>query len=119
MKTIMIPPIGIARIKELSNIKALNAHFGGSVESVTSPRLPYPFCMIADEEGRMKGLLRNNFASWLYGVDNHGEIIVGDVFLMKSVRSSDGYNLVGLTEQEIHHLAGRFQLELASVTDDA
>ena len=119
MKTIMIQPDGTAYVKVISGFKVLNAHFGGPVEPVTSPRLPQPFTMLVDEEGRMKGLPVNAFDSWLYGVDKHGEIIVGDVFLLKSVQGQDGYNLVGLAEEDIHHLAGRFQLELVSAEANA
>ena len=119
MKTIMIQPDGTTSVKAISSIKVLNAHFGGLIEPVTSPRLPKQFCMAVDEEGKCKGLPRNDFGSWLYGVDKHGEIIVGDVFLMKMDRGPDGYDLVGLTDQDIHHLARRFQLELAPAAADA
>ncbi|MCL2300846.1 MAG: DUF3846 domain-containing protein [Firmicutes bacterium] len=119
MKTIMIRPDGTASVKKLSDFKALNVHFNGLVERVTSPRLPQPFCMGVDEEGKCKGLPRNDFGSWLYGVDKHGEIIVGDVFLLKTEKDSEGYYLAGLTDQDIHHLAGRFQLELVPAAADA
>jgi len=112
MKTIMIFPDGTASVKEISGFKVLNAHFNGLVEIVTSPRLPDPFCMAVDEEGKLKGLPQNIIGSWIYGCDKHGEIIVGDVFLLKRKKDLDGYDLVGLSEEDIHHLARRLKLTL-------
>ena len=119
MKTIMIRTDGLASVKEISSIKVLGAHFNGLIELVSTPRLPSPFCMVVDEEGKLKDLEQNVFASWLYGCDKHGEIIVGDAFLLKTEQGPDGYDLAGLTEQDIHHLAGRFQLELTPAVADA
>ena len=119
MKTIMIRPDGIASVKAISGFKVLNAHFNGLIEIVSTPRLPSPFCLVVDEEGKLKNLPQNIFASWLYGCDKHGEIIVGDVFLLKIKKGLDGHDLVGLTDEDIHHLAGRFKLALDPAAADA
>jgi len=119
IKTIMILPDGTASVKEISGFKVLNAHFNGLVEIVTTPRLPDPFCMAIDEEGKLKGLPLNIIGLWIYGCDKHNEIIVGDVFLLKRKKDLDGYDLVGLTKEDIHHLASRYKLELKPALADA
>jgi hypothetical protein len=115
MKTIMIQPNGIVSVKEISSINAVRAHFNGPIELVASLHLPSSFIMLVDEEGKINGLPKNDFGSSLYEADLHG-----DVFLMKIEQSPDtSYNVVGLTEQDIRHLAERFQLDFVPAAADA
>ena len=116
MKTIMIRPDGIASVKAISGINVLKAHFSGPIELVMSPHLPSQVIMAVDEEGKIKCLPKNSFGSWLYNSGLHRDIIVGDVFLVKIEQSPDtGYHVVGLTDEDIQVLAGRFQLNIAPV----
>ena len=104
--------------KEIKLRVALKAHFNGPIELVMSPHLPSNFIMAVDEEGKINGLPKNDFGSWLYEADLHGDVIVGDVFLMKIKQSPDtSHNVVGLTNEDIQDLAARFQLELVSAAD--
>ena len=113
MKTIMIRPDGAASVEEIPGIKVLKAHFSGPIELVMSPRLPSQVVMAVDEEGKINGLPKNDFGSWLYNSGLHGDIIVGDVFLVKIEQSPDSScNVVGLVDADIHDLVNRFQLEL-------
>ena len=113
IKTIMIQPDGTVSVKEISSINVVKAYFNGPIELVASPHLPSGFIMAVDEEGKINGLPKNDFGSWLYEADLHSDVIVGDVFLMKIDQSPDtSCNVVGLTEQDIQNLVSRFQLEL-------
>ena len=119
IKTIMIQPNGAASVKEISSINVVRAYFNGPIELVASPHLPSSFIMVVDEEGKINGLPKNDFGSWLYEADLHGDVIVGDVFLMKIEQSPDtSYNVVGLTNEDIQDLVSRFQLKLAPVAAD-
>jgi len=119
IKTIMIQPNGAASVKEISSINVVRAYFNGPIELVASPHLPSSFIMVVDEEGKINGLPKNDFGSWLYEADLHGDVIVGDVFLMKIEQSPDtSYDVVGLTEQDIHHLAECFQLDFVPAAAD-
>ncbi len=57
------------------------------------------YCMLIDEEGRLKEpkLALNNFASLMYGMLTHGTPIVGDIVIMKDRRA----DIVGLDDEEI------------------
>ena len=47
----------------------------------------------------------NAFGSFLYGTDNHGSPILGDIVLLREGINSDGeLDLLGLTELDIKHL---------------
>jgi len=118
MKTIMIRPDGTVSVKEISGINVVKAHFNGPIELVLSPHLPSGFIMAIDEDGKINGLPINDFGSWLYEADLHGDVIVGDVFLMKIEQSPDtSHNVVGLTDEDIQALVGRFNLELTPAAD--
>ena len=120
MKTIMLKPDGTASVKEISSINVVKAHFSGPIELVMSSHLPSSFIMAVDEDGKINGLPKNDFGSWLYEADLHGDVIVGDVFLLKIEQRPDtSCDVVGLTDEDIHDLASRFQLELVPTAADA
>jgi len=120
MKTIMIQPDGAVSVKEISSINVVKAHFNRTIELVMSPHLPSGIIMAVDEEGKINGLPKNDFGSWLYEADLHGDVIVGDVFLVKIEQSPDtSCNVVGLTDEDIQDLAARFKLELVPAAVDA
>ena len=61
--------------------------------------------MIVNDEGLLRNLPLNVFGSLLYGMDYHGNPIVGDIVLIKEGINSDGEcDLVGLDEQDIQTL---------------
>ena len=120
MKTIMIQPDGAVSVKEISSINVVKAHFNRTIELVMSPHLPSGIIMAVDEEGKINGLPKNDFGSWLYEADLHGDVIVGDVFLVKIEQSPDtSCNVVGLTDEDIQDLAARFKLELVPAAVNA
>lgn len=61
------------------------------VEVVRTRRLGNKYIMIVDEEGRLKDApLFNEIASYIYGIEQHGEPIVGDAAIIRMERASDG-----------------------------
>lgn len=60
-------------------------------------------CMLIDEEGRLKEprLPLNNFASFMYGFLVHKIPILGNIVIMKDVRTTDGMGIGGLDDDEI------------------
>ena len=61
--------------------------------------------MVVNEEGLLLNLPMNVFGSYLYGTDNHGRPIAGNIVLLKRGINSDGeHDLLGLTEQDIKYL---------------
>lgn len=64
--------------------------------------LRQPFCLLIDEEGRVREDTPeiNWIASFWYGANVHGEPILGDVVIMKDAITSQGPDIVGLTEEE-------------------
>ena len=73
-----------------------------------SERLEEGYVMIVDEEGLLKENCLNVAGSWLYGTDDHGEPIVGDLLIMKEEYGEDGPDLAGMSEES----AIRFKEEL-------
>ena len=76
---------------------------GGYVEHVLPIYMPHPFCLLVDEEGKLKKgpVSINCLASDLYGADRHGDAIVGNVMI---VRAEDE-RLTLLTKDEADVLA--------------
>lgn len=65
------------------------------------------YCMLIDEEGRLKEpkLALNNFASLMYGTLVHNIPIVGDIVIMKDEACpTGGEDIVGLDEDEIYRM---------------
>lgn len=111
MKTILITADQIVSIREISGFSALCEYYKGFPETVNPRRLDRPFCMIVDDAGKLHGLSVNLFGSWLYQAEIHGALIVGDVFLMKQVWNKDGYDLVGLDDNDIDQLLKKYGLK--------
>lgn len=70
-------------------------------ECVRAQRLCGGYFLMVDEEGllREKPFI-NPWASWLYGYQDHGNPIVGDALVMKTVYTSDGPDIGFLDEAE-------------------
>lgn len=71
------------------------------IEVVHPKRLPYPYVMIVDESGALKGLPVNPLGSVLYETDKHGWPIVGTAVLMKEAMTIEGPDIVFLDENDV------------------
>nr|DAE19444.1 MAG TPA: protein of unknown function (DUF3846) [Podoviridae sp. ctyDR6]DAH35311.1 MAG TPA: protein of unknown function DUF3846 [Caudoviricetes sp.] len=107
MKGIVVTAKCEMRVQEFSNpaYKSIGEVVEGWIEVVRPARLKRPYCMVVNEEGVFRNLPMNIFGSFLYGTDNHGAPILGDIVLLKEGINSDGErDLLGLTEQDIKYL---------------
>ena len=83
--------------------KTLGEAVGGWIEVVHPQGLPRPYCLIVDEEGRLKDYPMNIFGSVLYGYVEHGQPIVGTVVLMKEGLRNGEPDIVGLDMDDIEN----------------
>lgn len=107
MKGIVITTKDEMRVQEFSEPahKSIGEAVGGWIEIVRPVRLKSPYCMIVNEEGVLLNLPINSFGSFLYGMDYHGNPILGDIVLLKEGIDSDGErDILGLDEQDIKYL---------------
>lgn len=80
------------------------------IEIVYPRDLEEGYQMIVDEEGLYKETPRLNFiGAWLYGMQDHGNPIVGDALIMKTAYTEDGIDTDGLPEDEAEKLAGNLR----------
>ena len=107
MKGIVITTKNEMRVQEFSEPahKSIGDAVGGWIEIVCPVRLKRPYCMIVNEEGVLLNLPINTFGSFLYGMDYHGNPILGDIVLLKEGIDSDGErDILGLNGQDIKYL---------------
>ena len=107
MKGIVVTTNNTMRVQEFSEPahRSIGDAVGGWIEIVHPMRLEQPYCMIVNEEGVLLNLPINTFGSFLYGMDYHGNPILGDIVLLKEGINSDGEpDILGLDEQEIKHM---------------
>ena len=102
-----------AKEAEPDLLTKLQETVGGFIEIVHPKNLPRPFCMIVDDEGRMKQKPVNEIASILYGYPTACKHpIVGDVALVKDVELPDGErDIGGLSEEDINTIVGLISKE--------
>jgi len=112
MKAILVKTDQAVRVVEINGFMGLCDYFSGFPETVYSYLLEKPFCMIVDDAGLQRNLRKNEFGSKLYGTEHHGNPIVGDIFIVKQVWGYDGYDLAGLTDNEIDNLVNKYSLSL-------
>ena len=60
--------------------------------------------MLVDEEGIIRDLPLNVLGSWLYGTEEHGHPIVGDILFVGEYDTGDGYSFCGLSEETMDML---------------
>lgn len=77
---------------------------GYHLEIVRPMRLGEGLVMVVDEEGLLKKMPFNKGASWLYGMDQHGGVIVGKVYIFREIDAGDGLDLVGLSQADIEQI---------------
>lgn len=63
--------------------KSAGEFVGGLVEHVRPKYLKKPYCMLCNENGLIDKLPLNPIASALYGFQDHGHPIAGDVLIIK------------------------------------
>ena len=118
MYILTVTPDGMLSAKEAEPdlLTRLQEIVGGFIEIVHPKNLPRPFCMIVDDEGRLKQKPVNEIASILYGYPTACKHpIVGDVAFVKVVELPDGErDIGGLSEQEINMIIGLIAKERQS-----
>ena len=80
---------------------------GASIFQPVYPKgLKEPYLFLCDEEGLLKDRPVINFlGSWMYGTQEHGEPIVGDIMIVKQVMTPDGPSFDGMPESEADVIA--------------
>lgn len=88
-----IYPVTLTKPLHRSAGAIINDH----IEVVRPINLKRPYVLLCAESGLLKEMPLNLVASYLYGMQHHGNPIVGDVIIMRE----DGVNLVGLEDWEL------------------
>lgn len=83
--------------------QSLQEVVGGYVEHVTPMFLENPFCVLINEEGKLKQLPINLIGSMWYGPF---DVIVGDIVVMKDGYVDGERDIVGLTDKECLRIIG-------------
>lgn len=73
---------------------------GGHMENVYPRRLDSNLIMVVNEEGLLMDLPVNPVASYLYGMDIHGQPIVGNVIILKKGYFEGEPDIVGIPDNE-------------------
>lgn len=68
-------------------------------------RLPKGYEALCDENRYGKTVFINPLASWIYGADDHGAAIMGNVVVLKTIQMEEGEDLAFMTEEEATALA--------------
>ena len=102
MKGIVVTTDNHLKVQEFAAplYKSVGAAVDGWIEIVRPGGLKKPFVMIVNEEGLIKELPVNVVGSLLYGTPVHGSPIVGNIVIMKEGWTSEGKDLIGLTDEE-------------------
>lgn len=73
------------------------------IDIVHAANLPEGYCLVVDDEGLLKGQpVVNLIASYLYGTQEHGQPLCGDVLIAKDEYTPDGLETVGLEEADFY-----------------
>lgn len=88
--------VNVVELQEPLHISA-GKIVGGWIEHVRPKYLKQPLCMICNETGLINHLPINPIASLLYGFQDHGSPIAGDVLILKE----KGEEWEGLKDDEI------------------
>lgn len=101
-KAIVLTTGGKMEIRELevkngTLWESLREVVGGDIERVKPMFLSRGLVMVVNEEGRLRDLPVNPFASLLYGTHLHGTPIVGDVAILGECYRDNGLDFCGLS----------------------
>lgn len=103
--------VRVLDLPEQFTAKWIAEQIGAEWIEIVRPVRANDFVMIVDEEGRLRdNMYVNTVASWLYGSDKHGEVILGDCVLMMEEMGPEGPDLAGIDEFQ----AKKIQLQLDS-----
>ncbi len=99
MKGLIITTCNTMRIADFEQpaYKSVGKAVDGYIEIVHPRGLEFPYCMIVNEEGILRGLPTNLYGSHLYG---HVNPIVGDIVILKEGFVNGEPDLVGLSDEE-------------------
>lgn len=89
------------------NYDIINDAVGGWYEHVHPKGLEYPYCMMVNEEGLMHRLPLNLLGSLLYGTQQHGQPIVGNIIILKEGYYAGEPDVIGMTEDEGQRLGDK------------
>lgn len=81
-------------------LDSLQKEVGGYIEVVHPKYLPEGFCLVVDDEGRLKGSAVNNIASAIYGTLEHGQPIVGNAVILREGVVDGERDFVSLTDDD-------------------
>lgn len=81
-------------------LDSLQKEVGGYIEVVHPKYLPEGFCLVVDDEGRLKGSAVNNVASAIYGTLEHGQPIVGNAVILREGVVDGERDFVSLTDDD-------------------
>ena len=91
--------------------KVMTKAVEGWIEMVAPVRLPKGYVMVCNEEARLIPLPYNKLASYLYGYDQHNQMVCGNVLILKNgVTVIDGIeelDIVGMEDTEIEKVLKR------------
>lgn len=88
------------------------------IDIVHPVNLPYPYCLVVDDEGLLKAEPQINLvASYLYGMLEHGQPLCGDCIIMKDKETNYGLETVGLEEKDFIELSTLFTNRLSEIQE--
>ena len=111
MKGIVINTDNTVEIRDFGEplYRTVGEAVGGCIEIVHPQGLADPLVMIVNDEGLLRELPMNMVGSVLYGTHNHGHPIVGNIVIMKTGLTSEGTDIVGLTDEECETLTANLR----------
>lgn len=103
---VVVTTDGRAYVKEFGYPlhRSCESTLGGWIETVYPRGLDRPYMMLVNEEGRLHGLPTNLVGSYFYQTHVHGQLIVGNIILMKLGWRDGERDIVGLEEDEAEKL---------------
>lgn len=84
---------------------------------IMEDRLPKGYDALCDQEIFGKTVCINPLASWIYGADDHGAGIMGNVVILKTVETEEGEDLAFMTEEEATDIADELNKDFETKYD--
>jgi len=108
MKVLKVTTDNVVSTVELKepHWKSMGEEVGGHFERVNPRHLNKPYCFLCDDSGLLKDLPVNLVGSVMYGAQEHGQPIVGDIIFMREDIGPEGPDLFGLSDDDISYLLG-------------
>ena len=94
--------------------QAVKETLGGYMEHVIPTWLPEPYCLLINDEGKLRGLPVNEVGSIWYGSHLHGDPIVGNIIVMMDGYKDGERDIVGMTPEQCNAIIN----EVYEVTDE-